>query len=148
MDIIRALLQQPDFQAARKYWNKLKERLGKERSEPVTNCHRLKLIAEDGKMRLTDSLLHNYGTGGEGGNLSLSRPTTCVVFLRFYLTSVTFEKIAQPCQLLMRKSSPEFWPDRKPSAQFGSRDEVTAMCFFNNPDSTPVFDTFSAAALS
>jgi hypothetical protein len=54
VDIIRALLQQPDFQAARKYWNKLKERLGKEGSEPVTNCHRLKLIAEDGKMRLTD----------------------------------------------------------------------------------------------
>jgi len=54
VDIIRALLQQPDFQTARKYWNKLKERLGKEGSEPVTNCHRLKLPAEDGKMRLTD----------------------------------------------------------------------------------------------
>ena len=54
VDIIRALLQQPDFQTARKYWNKLKERLGKEGSETVTNCHRLKLIAEDGKMRLTD----------------------------------------------------------------------------------------------
>lgn len=54
VDIIRALLQQPDFQTARKYWNKLKERLGKEGSETVTNCHRLKLPAEDGKMRLTD----------------------------------------------------------------------------------------------
>ena len=37
-----------------KYWNKLKERLGKEGSETVTNCHRLKLTAGDGKMRLTD----------------------------------------------------------------------------------------------
>ena len=45
VDIIRALLQQPDFQAARKYWNKLKERLQKEGSESVTNCHRLKLEA-------------------------------------------------------------------------------------------------------
>jgi DNA-damage-inducible protein D len=54
VDIIRALLQQPDFQTARKYWNKLRERLGKEGSETVTNCHRLKLPAEDGKMRLTD----------------------------------------------------------------------------------------------
>lgn len=41
VDIIQALLQQPDFQTARKYWNKLKERLGKEGSERVTNCHRL-----------------------------------------------------------------------------------------------------------
>jgi DNA-damage-inducible protein D len=54
VDIIRVLIQQPDFQTARKYWNKLKERLGKEGSESVTNCHRLKLVAEDGKLRLTD----------------------------------------------------------------------------------------------
>ncbi|MEI8078175.1 MAG: hypothetical protein WCH61_00925 [bacterium] len=30
MDIIQVLTQQTDFQAARKYWNKLKERLGQE----------------------------------------------------------------------------------------------------------------------
>ena len=55
VDIIRVLTQQPDFQAARKYWNKLKERLSKEGSQTVTNCHQLKMIAEDGKMRLTDT---------------------------------------------------------------------------------------------
>jgi len=38
----------------RKYWNKLAERLRNEGSEVVTKCHQLKLIAEDGKMRLTD----------------------------------------------------------------------------------------------
>jgi len=54
VDIIQVLTQQADFQTARKYWNKLKERLGKEGSQLVTNCHRLKLPAEDGKMRLTD----------------------------------------------------------------------------------------------
>lgn len=54
VDIIQVLIQQPDFQAARKYWNKMKERLGKEGSETVTKCHQLKLPAEDGKMRLTD----------------------------------------------------------------------------------------------
>jgi hypothetical protein len=48
------LTQQGDFQTARKYWNKLKERLTKEGSQLVTNCHRLKLPADDGKMRLTD----------------------------------------------------------------------------------------------
>jgi hypothetical protein len=47
VDIIRALLQQPDFQAARNYWKVLKNRLNKEGSETVTNCNRLKLPAED-----------------------------------------------------------------------------------------------------
>jgi hypothetical protein len=54
VDIIQALIQQPDFQTARKYWNKLKERLKKEGSESVSNCHRLKLEAADGKKYLTD----------------------------------------------------------------------------------------------
>jgi DNA-damage-inducible protein D len=54
VDIIQALIQQPDFQTARKYWNKLKERLKKEGSESVTNCHQLKLEAADGKKYLTD----------------------------------------------------------------------------------------------
>jgi hypothetical protein len=44
VDIIQVLIQQPDFQAARKYWNKLKERLKKEGSETVTNCHQLKML--------------------------------------------------------------------------------------------------------
>ncbi len=54
VDIIAALTQQTDFQTARKYWNKLKERLKKEGSQSVTNCHRLKLQAADGKNYLTD----------------------------------------------------------------------------------------------
>ena len=54
IDIIQVLIQQPDYQTARKYWNKLKERLKKEGSQSVTNCHRLKLKAADGKKYLTD----------------------------------------------------------------------------------------------
>jgi len=54
VDIIGVLTQQPDFQSARNYWKVLKNRLRKEGSESVTNCNRLKLPAEDGKMRLTD----------------------------------------------------------------------------------------------
>ncbi len=54
VDIIQALIQQPDYQTARKYWNKLKERLKKEGSESVTNCHQLKLKASDDKKYLTD----------------------------------------------------------------------------------------------
>jgi len=38
----------------RKYWNKLAQRLREEGSQVVTDCHRLKLKATDGKMRETD----------------------------------------------------------------------------------------------
>ena len=55
VDIIQVLTQQPDYQVARKYWNKLKERLNKEGSELVTNCHQLRMVADDGKLRLTDT---------------------------------------------------------------------------------------------
>jgi len=54
VDIIQALTDQPDFQRARNYWKVLKNRLSKEGSETVTNCNRLKMKAEDGKLRLTD----------------------------------------------------------------------------------------------
>ena len=54
VDIIRVLVQQPDYQAARNYWKVLKNRLRKEGSESVTNCNRLKLPAADGKSYLTD----------------------------------------------------------------------------------------------
>ena len=40
---------------ARNYWIVLKNRLNKEGSEAVTNCNRLKMVAEDGKLCLTDA---------------------------------------------------------------------------------------------
>ena len=48
------VLTDSDYQTARKYWNKLKQRLKEEGNETVTNCHQLKFKAPDGKMRLTD----------------------------------------------------------------------------------------------
>jgi len=54
VDVCNVLTDAPDHQTARKYWNKLAERLRKEGSEVVTICHRLKLLAQDGKMRTTD----------------------------------------------------------------------------------------------
>lgn len=54
VDVVEVLTDSLDYQTARKYWNKLKERLIKEGNETVTNCHQLKLPAADGKMRLTD----------------------------------------------------------------------------------------------
>jgi len=54
VDVVQVLMDQVDDYTARKYWNKLAQRLRDEGSEVVTNCHRLKLIASDGKMRETD----------------------------------------------------------------------------------------------
>ena len=54
VDVCGVLTDSKDYLTARKYWNKLKQRLKEEGNETVTNCHQLKMKAADGKMRLTD----------------------------------------------------------------------------------------------
>ena len=54
VDVVAVLTNSKDHLTARKYWNKLKQRLKEEGNETVTNCHQLKLRAYDGKMRMTD----------------------------------------------------------------------------------------------
>ncbi len=54
IDVVAVLTEQTDLLKARKYWNKLKQRLLDEGNQTVTNCHQLKMRASDGKMRLTD----------------------------------------------------------------------------------------------
>ena len=51
VDIVEVLTGSTDATA---YWRKLKQRLKAEGNETVTNCHALKMLAPDGKMRLTD----------------------------------------------------------------------------------------------
>ena len=51
VDIIQVLTESTDATA---YWRKLKQRLKAEGNETVTNCHALKMTAQDGKQRLTD----------------------------------------------------------------------------------------------
>jgi DNA-damage-inducible protein D len=51
VDICGTLTESLDAGA---YWRKLKQRLREEKSEVVTNCHELKILAPDGKMRETD----------------------------------------------------------------------------------------------
>jgi hypothetical protein len=51
IDVVAVLTESVDANA---YWRKLKQRLKEEGSETVTNCHGLKMLAQDGKMRLTD----------------------------------------------------------------------------------------------
>ena len=47
--MVGVLTEQADYQRARKYWNKLKQRLTEEGSQLVTECHQLKMTAEDEK---------------------------------------------------------------------------------------------------
>jgi DNA-damage-inducible protein D len=54
VDVAQALTNQSDSYTARKYWNKLAQRLRDEGSEVVTFCHRLKLESSDGKKYETD----------------------------------------------------------------------------------------------
>lgn len=51
IDVIAILTESVDVNA---YWRKMKQRLKEEGNETVTNCHGLKMIAADGKMRMTD----------------------------------------------------------------------------------------------
>ncbi len=51
VDVVEALTESVDPTA---YWRKLKQRLKAEGNETVTNCHALKMVAKDGKSRLTD----------------------------------------------------------------------------------------------
>lgn len=105
VDIIQVLIQQPDFQTARKYWNKLKERLKKEGSQSVTNCHRLKLEAADGKKYLTDvadpeTILR----------LIQSVPSPKAEPIKLWLAKVGYERMqdmADPVRSLERAR--EFW---------------------------------------
>lgn len=54
-DVVGVLTENPDYNTARKYWNKLKQRLSDEGSQLVTNCHQLKLKSpKDGKRYKTD----------------------------------------------------------------------------------------------
>ena len=51
IDVIEILTESVDAAA---YWRKLKQRLKAEGNETVTNLHGLRMLAADGKMRITD----------------------------------------------------------------------------------------------
>lgn len=54
ISIIDAIEVFTDSPNPRKYWSVLKTRLKSEGNQTATNCSRLKMLAQDGKMRLTD----------------------------------------------------------------------------------------------
>ena len=100
VDIIKVLIHQPDFQAARNYWKVLKNRLKKEGSEAVTNCNQLKMMAEDGKLRLTD-----VATPKTLLRLIQSIPSPKAENIKLWLAKVGYERMqemADPAKSLDR----------------------------------------------
>jgi hypothetical protein len=51
VDVVEVLTESPNPQV---YWRVLKKRLLAEGNQTVTNCNALKMLAIDGKMRMTD----------------------------------------------------------------------------------------------
>ncbi len=105
IDIVQILIGQSDYQTVRKYWNKLKERLKQEQSEVVTNCHQLKMPAEDGKMRLTDA-----ATAETLLRLIQSIPSPKAEPIKLWLAKVGYERIqdiADPAKSIDRAR--EYW---------------------------------------
>ena len=90
VDVVQVLTQQADYQTARKYWNKLKERLSKEGSESVTTCHRLKLPAADGKNYLTD-----VATAATLLRLVQSVPSLKAEPIKLWLAKVGYERMQE-----------------------------------------------------
>ena len=72
------------------YWRKLKQRLMKEGSEVVTNCHGLKLTASDGKKYTTDCL-----TTKDTLRLIQSIPSKKAEPFKMWLAQVGSERLAE-----------------------------------------------------
>lgn len=56
LDVVGVLNQQDDYEKSRNYWKYLKTKLKKENNELVSVTNQLKIVAPDGKKRLTDVL--------------------------------------------------------------------------------------------
>lgn len=59
LDIVAVLTDQDDYNKTRNYWKYLKTKLRKENSEVVSDTTQFKIIAPDGKRRLSDMLDYN-----------------------------------------------------------------------------------------
>ena len=114
IDIVAVLIEQRDFQLARNYWKVLRNRLAKEGSEVVTNCNRLKLLAQDGKMRETD--VANVETILR---LVQSVPSKKAEPIKLWLAKVGYERMqemADPEKALNR--SREYWQKQGRSSKW------------------------------
>lgn len=100
VDICSVLTEQTDYEKARKYWNKLKQRLKEEGFETVTNCHQMKMVAADGKKRLTD-----VGTPQELFRIIQSIPSKKAEPFKQWMAQVAadrLDEIADPEKAILR----------------------------------------------
>ncbi len=117
VDIIQALINQSDYQGARKYWNKLRERLVKEGSQSVTNCHRLKLMAADGKYYATDAASVETLL-----RLIQSVPSQKAEPIKLWLAKVGYERMQEMSdpELALNRSR-EYWQKQGRSSEWIQR---------------------------
>ena len=90
VDIVQVLTSQTDAITARKYWNKLNQRLVEEGSQLVTDCHQLKMTATDGKQRLTD-----VATAQTLLRLVQSVPSPKAEPIKLWLAKVGYERMQE-----------------------------------------------------
>lgn len=93
LDIIGVFNKQDDYEKNRNYWKYLKAKLKKENSEVVSATTQLKLMAPDGKMRLTD-VMDMDGIK----SLAISFPNTGAVAFLEWLTNGDNSIDGQSCK--------------------------------------------------
>ena len=87
VDVVAALTDSVDATA---YWRKLKQRLKEEGNQTVTSCHGFKMLAADGKMRLTDC-----ATTEELFRLIQSIPSLKAEPFKLWMAQVASERLDQ-----------------------------------------------------
>jgi hypothetical protein len=90
IDVVGVLTEADSYETARNYWKVTKHRMIKEGNELVTNCNRLKLIAADGKRRLTD-----VATAEELFRIIQSIPSKKAEPFKLWLAQVGRERIEE-----------------------------------------------------
>ncbi len=109
VDVIEVLTESTNPPA---YWRKLKERLKAEGNETVTNCHALKMIAADGKMRLTD-----VADTEQLLRLIQSIPSPKAEPLKMWLAMVGYERIEET--EISKENDPKTFEDSRVIAKQG-----------------------------